>query len=334
MAIAETLLVSAHTDFDRMLAQVGAETLPRQLVEVLQANLGRLCNQACVHCHVDAGLSYAAETMSEEVARGCLGFLAKTPSIHTLELTGGAPELAPCFRLLVRGARRLGRKICVRTNLTVLLEPGQHDMARFFARNQIEILASLPGYLEQEVDSQRGVGTFQKSIAALRMLNCLGYARNPKLCLNLAYNPAGTSLSGSCEALEAEFRSQLLERHGIVFNRFFAFTNMPIRRFERLLRSSGQYERYLAKLVHAFDPAALQSLACRNCVSVSPDGRLYDCDFNQALSLAVRLGGKPLDVRTASVSELLAAPIHFARHCFGCTARADRCSCAPDSAGA
>ena len=293
--------------------------LTRGLLDTLQVNVGYRCNQSCVHCHVNAGPN-RTEEMSGEVADLVLAVLARR-SIPTLDITGGAPELNPHFRRLVRGARDLGVKVMDRCNLTILSEPGQEDLADFLATEGVEIVASMPCYLADNVERQRGKGVFDRSIDGLKRLNALGYGRDPALALNLVYNPQGPSLPPAQHALEADYRRILGGEHGIVFNNLFVLANMPIQRFGSMLVSKGEFEGYLQLLQDAHLDANLGGVMCRNLVSVDWRGFLYDCDFNQMLDLPLARGGR----ERVHLSDLLddgidGNPIRVAGHCFGCTA--------------
>jgi radical SAM/Cys-rich protein len=305
-------------NFEVALEQRGLGPLRRGQVTTLQVNVGKLCNQACHHCHVEAGPK-RTEIMPENVAERILLLLEATPSIQTLDITGGAPELNPIFRRLVSVARRLGRKVIDRCNLTVLFEPGQHDLARFLAASQVEITASLPCYTADNVDKQRGKGAFDKSVRALQLLNGLGYGNSSSnLILNLVYNPLGPSLPPLQESLEADYKRQLSETFGIEFNRLFTITNMPIKRFSEALVRNGQLEVYMGLLVNHFNPATVNGLMCRSLVSVGWDGKLYDCDFNQMLE--IEAPGRRNIWEVSSFSGLANSKIATAGHCFGCTA--------------
>jgi radical SAM/Cys-rich protein len=287
---------------------------------VFQINVGKLCNQTCGHCHVDAGPD-RREVMSPETAKLCLAALART-EIPTVDITGGAPELCPSFRRLVEGAHALGRHVIDRCNLTVLLLPSQRDLAEFLAAHRVEVVASLPYYLEAETDAQRGEGIFGKSIEALKRLNDLGYGHSGSgLQLNLVYNPVGAYLPPAQLSIEADFKRELARRHGIVFNQLFTITNMPISRFLEFLLRSGNYEHYMEKLVNAYNPAAAAGVMCRNTLSVGWEGTMYDCDFNQMLELPVN-HGVPRHIRDFDPSRLNLREIVIGQHCFGCTAGA------------
>ncbi|HLK09466.1 MAG TPA: arsenosugar biosynthesis radical SAM (seleno)protein ArsS, partial [Candidatus Angelobacter sp.] len=247
--------------------------------------------------------------------------LAATPSIHTVDITGGAPELNPNFRTLVSASRRMGKQVIDRCNLTVLFEPGHETLAEFLAANQVEITASLPCYTESNVDQQRGKGAFEKSIRALRLLNAIGYGRKTSgLTLNLVYNPLGASLPPPQQKLEDDYKVQLRDNFGIEFDRLFTITNMPIKRFAEFLVREGKHEAYMALLTNHFNPATVEGLMCRDLVSIGWDGRIYDCDFNQMLDLETP-GGKNI-WEIDSFSELAQKPIATDGHCFGCTAGA------------
>lgn len=295
--------------------------LDRRRLEILQVNVGLRCNQACHHCHVEAGPK-RTEMMDERTALRVLDLLARAPAVHTLDLTGGAPELNPQFHGLVQGARTLGKKVIDRCNLTILFEPGQEDTARFLADHGVIVVASLPCYSKSNVEKQRGLGVFDKSIEGLRQLNALGYGQpGSGLELDLVYNPIGASLPPAQPALEARYRVELAEHFGIGFNRLFTITNMPIKRFLHQLRRDGKHEAYMQMLVDAFNPQAAEGVMCRNLLSVGWDGQVYDCDFNQMLELPLGAGRKTLwDLE--DLAHLERKPITFGSHCFGCTAGA------------
>jgi radical SAM/Cys-rich protein len=289
----------------------------RAPLETLQVNLGYRCNQSCQHCHVNAGPA-RTELMDRETVDCVLAVLDKT-GLRTLDLTGGAPELNPHFRDLVREARALGVHVIDRCNLTVLLEPGQEDLAQFLAAQRVEICASLPCYLEDNVETQRGKGVYGASIRVLRALNALGYGDD--LVLNLVYNPVGPALPPPQHALEAEYRRELAARFGIRFNRLLTLANMPISRFGAVLLAQGQYVAYMRLLRDNFSEPNMETLMCRRLLSVDWRGYLYDCDFNQMLDLPL-----PGRVGRRHISELLAAPdlagerVATGEHCYGCTA--------------
>jgi radical SAM/Cys-rich protein len=306
--------------FETQLTRIGLLPLRATGITVFQINVGKLCNQTCRHCHVDAGPD-RIEIMSRETAEQCIRALAKT-DIPTVDITGGAPELNPNFRWLVEQSRALGRHVMNRCNLSVLLLPSQADLAEFLAGHRVEIIASLPYYRAIQTDAQRGEGTFEKSIQALRLLNRLGYGQpGSGLSLNLACNPVGAFLPPRQEAIETQFRKELLARHGVEFNHLYTITNMPISRFLEFLLESGNYEQYMERLANAFNPAAAAGVMCRNTISVSWDGTLYDCDFNQMLDLPVDHGA-PAHIRNFEQAPLNQRQITTRNHCYGCTAGA------------
>lgn len=300
--------------------------LRRAQLTTLQMNLGYLCNLSCVHCHVNAGPK-RTELMTREVMEKALQFAEKR-SIQTLDLTGGSPEMNPDFRWLVETARRQGLHVIDRCNPTILVEPGYEWVAEFLAGQQVEIIASLPCYIGDNVDAQRGKGVFSASIAALKRLNELGYGRpDSGLALNLVFNPQGPVLPPPQEALEQQYRDHLAREFGIVFNRLLAITNMPIQRFGAVLMAGGKHETdsrqvfddYLQLLKNAYRPANLSKVMCKSLLSIDWQGFVYDCDFNQMLDLP--LGGKkPVHIADLLSEDLDSVPIQVADHCFGCTA--------------
>jgi len=296
-------------------------TLTRRPVEILQVNVGKLCNMACHHCHVEAGPK-RTEIMDERTVTRILALLAASPSIHTVDLTGGAPELNPHFRRLVADSRRMGKEVIDRCNLTALFESGQEETAIFLKEHGAQVVASLPCYTKENVDKQRGNGVFSKSIRALKLLNELGYGwEGTGLVLHLVYNPLGAFLPPRQSELERDYKEELRALFGIEFNRLFTITNMPIKRFLRELERTGKLEEYTELLLANFNPEAALGVMCRSLVSVSWDGRLYDCDFNQMLEIG--LGGTALTVwDIKSFDEIRALPIAVADHCYGCTAGA------------
>ena len=306
-----TLPLLADTDFP---------PLARKRLETLQVNLGYVCNQSCVHCHVNAGPT-RTESMAEATARQVLEFL-RASGAATLDLTGGAPELNPHFRMLVAQARAAGAAVIDRCNLTVLREPGQEDLARFLASHGVAVVASLPCYTPQLVDRQRGKGVYEASIAGIRALNALGYgAPASALTLDLVYNPQGPTLPPAQDKLEADYRRILGEREGITFNRLLTIANMPIQRFGSTLVTKGQFGAYMELLRGAHRDENLETVMCRSLVSVDWQGYLYDCDFNQMLGLALRLEGRPRTHITQALRRDLAGnPIVVRDHCYGCTA--------------
>jgi radical SAM/Cys-rich protein len=285
-------------------------------VEVLQINVGRRCNQACRHCHVDAGPD-RAEVMPPEVVEACLALLERA-AIPTLDITGGAPELHPAFDAIVRRARGMGRRVIDRCNLTITLLPNYAYLPAFLAEQGVEVIASLPHYALAATDAQRGDGVFVQSIEALRRLNALGYGHpGSGLELNLVTNPVGAALPQPQAALEAEWRRELLARHGIVFSRLFTLTNMPISRTLEQLAADGELERYMELLVRSFNPATVEGLMCRTTLSVGWDGRLFDCDFNQMLDMAL-----PQTIGDVTPEALAGRVIRTGAHCYACTAAA------------
>ena len=292
--------------------------LRRTALETLQVNLGYQCNQRCLHCHVNAG-----PNRKEMMTRATLELIPpvlEARQIKTLDLTGGAPELHGSFRYLVAAARATGVHVIDRCNLTILFEPGQDGLAEFLAANQVEVVASLPCYSLENVDQQRGEGVFDKSIAGLQKLNALGYGRQGTgLSLNLVYNPQGPSLPPNQQALEADYKRELGEHFGIEFNKLYVLANMPIQRFGSTLISKGHFHDYMKLLKDNFHRNNLDQVMCRSLVSVDWRGYLYDCDFNQQLSLALP-GGKHRHLRDLLDSDLHENAIRVADHCFGCTA--------------
>jgi radical SAM/Cys-rich protein len=304
--------------FESALADSGLFPLTSTGIHVLQVNVGKLCNQTCRHCHVDAGPD-RREVMTHETMQLCLAALAKG-RIPTLDVTGGAPEMNPDFRWLVAEARRLGVHVIDRCNLTILLAPGFADLPEFLAEHRVEVVASLPCYLPANTDKQRGDGVFEKSIAAIRRLNALGYGvGDTGLTLTLVYNPVGPSLPPPQAKLEADYRRELGEKYRVSFTRLYTIANMPISRFLDDLLETGKYEAYLAKLVAAYNPLAAAGVMCRTTLSVGWDGTLYDCDFNQMLELPLS-PGHPRHIRDFDPGALAARRVVTAQHCYGCTA--------------
>lgn len=319
----------AGSRFDLALAGHGIDPLTRGVVETVQINVGRVCNQACHHCHVDAGPK-RTESMPLHVAQRIIGVLVRSPQVRTVDITGGAPELNPHFRYLVGTVRRMGRHLIDRCNLTVLFEPGMEDLPEFLAENRVEIVASLPCYLAENVDKQRGAGVFTKSIEALQWLNRLGYGREGSdLQLNLVYNPIGPTLPPAQPKLEADYKRELRARFGIEFNRLFTITNMPIKRFAEDLARQNQLETYMGLLANHFNSTAVPGVMCRSLVSIGWTGGLYDCDFNQMLDMGLA-DGDPAPITLwdiESFAALAGKRIATGSHCFGCTAGAGS-SCA------
>ncbi|MFM2375093.1 MAG: hypothetical protein RLZZ165_190 [Bacteroidota bacterium] len=304
--------------FSQRLATIGLDPLRPTGIDIFQVNVGKMCNQTCKHCHVDAGPD-RKEIMTEETMRLCLDILARH-DIPTVDITGGAPEMNPHFRWFVEELAALGKRILVRCNLTIILANKQyHDLPAFFARHRVEVVSSLPHYTALRTDRQRGDGVFQKSIEALRRLNAVGYGMEGSgLQLSLVYNPTGAILPGPQAELEADYKKALSASHGISFDHLYVITNMPISRFLDYLLVSGNYAEYMDRLIHAFNPAAALGVMCRNTLSISWDGYLYDCDFNQMLDIQV--GCKSRHLRDFDFEALENRHIVVDQHCYGCTA--------------
>jgi radical SAM/Cys-rich protein len=320
-----TLATTGVPHFDDLLGRHGRPPLEARTIEVLQVNVGKLCNQTCAHCHVDAGPD-RREVMSRETAEQVVELLRRQP-IPTLDITGGAPELNPQFRFLVEQGAGLGRRVIDRCNLSVLLLPSQRDLVPFLAEHRVEVTASLPSFRSAGTDAQRGEGVFAKSVLALRLLNDAGYGKGQGLVLNLVHNPVGTFLPGEQPSLERDYKRELSLRHGLSFDQLYTITNMPISRFLEHLERTGNLQRYMELLLSAFNPLAADAVMCRTYLSVGWDGRIYDCDFNQMLELPVDHGAPN------TLGDLLASGgglprrVVTDRHCFGCTAGAGS-SCA------
>lgn len=322
------LLEKQHKDdrFAELIGKHGHRPLRPASIEILQVNLGKLCNMTCAHCHVDAGPD-RREIMDRHTVDQCIDVLTNHTQIHTLDLTGGAPEMNPHFRDMVKAANALNRHVIDRCNLTILLTKGFEYLPGFLAEHKVEIVASLPCYLEKNTDAQRGDGAFQKSIAALQTLNSLGYGTGKSdLMLTLVYNPVGQSLPPDQHSLEAAYREHLDKEYGVKFDRLFTITNMPVSRYLEYLVRTGEFETYMQTLVEAFNPASINGLMCRNTISVGWDGQLYDCDFNQMLDLpvtATSASGKPVaTIKDFDSNALNEREIIVGQHCFGCTAGA------------
>ncbi len=302
-----------------LLTKTPFPAIRRTRLDTLQVNLGYRCNQSCVHCHVGAGPNRAE--MMDDYTLALIPQVLAARGLGTLDVTGGAPELHPGFRELVRAARGQGVRVIDRCNLTILFEPGQEGMAEFLAAQRVEIVASLPCYSAANVDRQRGEGVFDLSIAALQQLNQLGYGQSGSgLVLNLVYNPQGASLPPSQQALQADYKRELLAHFGIVFNELYALTNMPIQRFGSTLVSKGTFDDYMELLRNSFQAQNLAGLMCRNTVSVDWQGWLSDCDFNQQLGLPLGNSGVRRHLRDLLKTGLDDQPIRVAGHCYGCTA--------------
>jgi radical SAM/Cys-rich protein len=292
----------------------------RRGVDVLQVNMGKYCNLACIHCHVESGPN-RPELMSREIVDAVLRFLGRT-NIPTVDITGGAPELNPTFDYLVESAVGLGRHVMDRCNLTVIFEPGKDYLPEFFERHRVELVCSLPCYSEENVDRQRGKGTFELSIRALQMFNELGYGQSESgLVLHLVYNPVGPHLPPPQDQLEQDYKRILKEKFGIVFNRLYCLSNMPITRYATHLKLRSEYEKYMQLLESSFNPSTLDQVMCRNLISVGWEGLIYDCDFNQMLDLPIRdADGKPLNISTLSFDQVQHLPVTVGDHCYACTA--------------
>ena len=302
-----------------LLKKIYFPAIDRARLDTLQVNLGYRCNQTCVHCHVNAG-PHRTEMMDAATLALIHDVLAAR-GLGTLDLTGGAPELHDGFRALVRAARAQGVRVIDRCNLTILFEPGQQDLAQFLADQQVEVVASMPCYSAANVDKQRGDGVFDLSIAALQQLNALGYGQSDSgLVLNLVYNPQGASLPPGQQALQADYKRELLAHFGIVFNELFALTNMPIQRFGSTLVSKGSFDSYLDLLKNSYQAQNLPGVMCRNTVSVDWQGWLSDCDFNQQLGLPLGNSGLQKHLRDLLTTDLDGKAIRVAGHCYGCTA--------------
>lgn len=314
----------AGNNFNTYLDKIGLFPLRPTTLEIFQVNLGKMCNQVCKHCHVDAGPD-RKEIMTRETMEQCLEVIRKETSINCVDLTGGAPEMNPDFRWFVERIRsfRPEVKIIVRCNLTIILaNPKFHDLPEFYKKHQVEIVSSLPYFTAMKTDSQRGEGVFEKSIQALKLLNQVGYGvTGSGLILNLVYNPTGAFLPGSQAELEAEFKRKLWDKFEVEFNSLFTITNIPISRFLEYLLRSDNYENYMEKLMSAFNPVAATGVMCRNTLSIGWDGWLYDCDFNQMLDLKVDTG-KSMHLSDWNARELSSRSIVINNHCFGCTAGA------------
>lgn len=308
--------------FSEKVGNLGYQSLRPSGIEIFQLNIGKLCNQTCAHCHVDAGPDRKEENMDRATLEKCLEIIASVPSIHTVDITGGAPEMNPHFRWFVEEVSKLGKKVIDRCNLTIIMaNPKYRDLPQFFAKHKVEVVSSLPYFSKKRTDSQRGDGVFEDSIKALQLLNEAGYGKEGTgLNLHLVYNPSGAFLPASQETLQAEFKRQLKRKYDIEFNSLYAITNLPIARFLDYLLESGNYEEYMHKLVEAFNPGTVDGLMCRTTLSVSWDGYIYDCDFNQMLDLKV---ANPVQHINDFDAEIINdRQIVLNQHCYGCTAGA------------
>jgi radical SAM/Cys-rich protein len=308
-----------NAKFRAKLAEAGSDPLTALEIATLQVNVGYRCNLACKHCHISAGPA-RTEMMDRATVDAVLEALSDS-TVPTIDITGGAPELNPLFRHLVASSRKLGKHVIVRTNLAIFSDEGMQDLPEFYRDHDVEVTASLPYYREDTVDRVRGSGTFKKCIAALQKLNSLGYGGPGKRALNLVYNPPGVFLAPDQKVLELEYKKELGDRFQISFDRLYAFTNMPAGRFRDFLVRTGNLEKYLDKLVSAFNPATLGNIMCRHLISVGWDGRLFDCDFNQILGIGVG-SGAPAHIRDFDLTALARRAIEVGDHCFGCTAGA------------
>ncbi|KAK6370391.1 hypothetical protein LTR64_005632 [Lithohypha guttulata] len=324
----ETALYEATQNiptFTETLKNHGKWPLNRVTPSILQVNIGKLCNLTCHHCHVESGPTKVRENMDAQTVQRCIELVQKTPSIETVDITGGAPELNPHFRTLVVEARKLGKSVIDRCNLVVLFEKGQEDLAPFLAENGVHVVASLPCYTEDNTDKQRGRRVFEDSIDALKTLNRHGYGQQSSpLRLDLVYNPLGPNLPGPQSSLNAAYHDQLFREHGIVFNSLLTITNMPIRRFADSLLQSGQYLPYMELLTNSFNVSTVDQLMCRNTINVAWDGKIYDCDFNAAMGMGrSNEAGQSVDLwNIDSLDDLTGNRIYTGKHCLGCTAGA------------
>jgi radical SAM/Cys-rich protein len=309
----------ALVPFQQKLEQANLYPLKPTQVEIFQVNIGKMCNQTCRHCHVDAGPD-RKEIMTRETMQQCIDVLQNNPQLKTVDITGGAPEMNPDFRWFVEEIAKLGRYIIVRCNLTIILANKKyHHLPEFYKQHNIEVISSLPFYTQDRTDRQRGNGVFEDSIKALQLLNNVGYGKEGTgLILNLVYNPAGAFLPPAQQSLEKEYNQALKEKFGIEFNKLFVITNMPINRYLDYLLTSGNYENYMQKLVNAYNPSAAANVMCRNMISVGWDGYLYDCDFNQMLELKVACDSK--HISNFNDVGLNKRKIIVGQHCYGCTA--------------
>lgn len=315
----ETLDKAAIPSFKERIANIGFNPLQPTNVDILQVNMGKMCNQTCAHCHVDAGPD-RKEIMTRETMQLCLEAIDKA-NIKVADLTGGAPELNQHFRWFVEELRKRNVYVMVRCNLTIILSnPKYNDLPEFYRKHKVEIISSLPHFSRLRTDAQRGDGVFDKSIKALQMLNEVGYGKEGSgLHLNLVYNPSGAFLPPGQSSLERDFKERLGRQHGVVFNSLFAITNMPISRFLDYLVQTDNYEKYMEELSNAFNPSAVEGVMCRNTLSVGWDGSLYDCDFNQMLEMKC---SKVEHIRDFDKELLNSRTIKTAKHCYGCTAGA------------
>jgi radical SAM/Cys-rich protein len=317
-------------DFKKFIDNISLNLSPTT-INTLQVNITKLCNQACLHCHVDASPK-RKEQMDLDTINRCLEILNDNNEITNLDLTGGAPELNPHFDYFVQEGKKLNKHIMVRHNLTVTFDgnpvtgESKEYLPSFFAENKLEVISSLPYYQEYFTDKQRGKGVFEKSIDSIRILNMVGYGTdNPDLQLNLVYNPVGAFLPADQASLENDFKYELKDKYDITFNRLFTITNMPINRFKQQLKNLNAYNDYMNKLINSFNPDAANGIMCKNIISVSYDGKLYDCDFNQMLDMNISIKNKDLSIHDFDFKTLVNRKIRFGSHCFGCTAGNGSC---------
>ena len=308
--------IITSTGFAAQLRQAGIH-LQRHSITTLQVNIGKRCNQACNHCHVEAGPKHPDNMQGASIDR-LIGLLRQSPAINTVDITGGAPELNPHFRRFVQAIRAMDKQVIDRCNLTILFEDGQQDTANFLAQNQVAIVASLPCYSEANVDAQRGKNVFHKSIEALQQLNALGYGSDKALPLDLVYNPLGANLPPDQQQLEQDFKARLQADFGIQFNRLYTLANMPIKRFAHQLQRDGKLQEYMQLLIDNFNPATAENLMCNALISIGFDGQIYDCDFNQMLELP--LTPQPQTIFSIDSFADIGRDITVAEHCYGCTA--------------
>jgi len=320
LAVLKESGIKLQTTFQKQLQEIQLFPLTVTQSEIFQVNMGKMCNQVCQHCHVDAGPD-RKEIMTRETMQSCLDFL-KGSSFTTVDLTGGAPEMNPEFRWFVEELSALGKKVIVRCNLTIILANKKyHDLPEFYKKHGVEVVSSLPFYNADKTDRQRGKGVFDDSIKALKMLNNVGYGmENSDLTLNLVYNPSGAFLPGGQKDLENKFKTVLADEFGVYFNQLFAITNMPISRYLEFLLRTDNFEAYMEKLINAFNPAAAKGVMCRNTLSIGWDGYLYDCDFNQMLEMKIDTPYQHISNVTQQALNL--RNIRVNQHCFGCTAGA------------
>ncbi len=315
------LLNENFKSFNHQMSDLGYDQLRPAGLDIFQLNIGKLCNQTCAHCHVDAGPDRRVENMSKETLEMCLEIIKKY-NFKTVDITGGAPEMNPHFRWFVEECSKAGAQVIDRCNLTIIqANPKYHDLPDFFVKNKVQVVSSLPYFSKSRTDSQRGDGVFEDSIKSLQQLNEVGYGvEGTGLILDLVYNPSGAFLPGDQAQLESEFKRQLKRKYNIVFNNLYAITNLPVSRFLDYLLETGNYQEYMEKLVNAFNPMTVEGLMCRNTISVSWDGYIYDCDFNQMLDLKVNSKSKHLS--EFDFDALLNRKIVLNQHCYGCTAGA------------